>query len=158
MTENLTQQLPQTADEKLTLILTIVQSLTIRVDNIDSRLQRVEQTVGESRPILQRLVIDVEHLKEGQRRLEDRIVGLDGRVVGLEGRIAGLEDRVVGLEGRIDDLKEGQEALRSELRGLKRHVDYRFMILSGNVLAQYMKLEQRVTILELGSTPPNSQT
>lgn len=148
MTENLTQQLPQTADEKLTLILTIVQSLTIRVDNIDSRLQRVEQTVGESRPILQRLVIDVEHLKEGQRRLEERHDRLEERHGRLEGR----------LEAGLQQLKEGQEALRSDLLAFRKRVDHRFLVLSGDVLARYIKLEQRVTILELGSTPPNSQT
>lgn len=114
---DLTQQLLQTADEKLTLILTIVQSLTIRVDNMDSRLLRVEHTVDESRPILQRLVIDVEHLKEGQRRLEERYVLLEGR-----------------LEGGLQQLKEGQEALRSDLLAFRKRVDYRFMVLSGNVL------------------------
>lgn len=116
MTADLTQQLLQTADEKLTLILTIVQSLTIRVDNIDTRLLRVEQTVDETRPILQKLVIDVE------------------------------------------DLKEGQEALRSDLLAFRKRVDYRFMTLSGDVLSRCIKIEQRVTILELNSTPPNSQT
>lgn len=148
MSQDLTQQLLQTADEKLTLILTIVQSLTIRVDNMDSRLLRVEHTVDEGRPILQRLVVDVEHLKEGQRRLEERHDRSEERHGRLEGR----------LEGGLRQLKEGQEALRSDLLAFRKRVDYRFMVLSGNVLSKYLELEQRVTILELNSNPPNSQT
>jgi hypothetical protein len=130
MTADLTQQLPQNDSEKLTLILTIVQSLTIRVDNIDTRLRGVEKTMDESRPLWQRLAIDVEHLNEGQHRLE---------------------------EG-YRRLEEGQEALRSDLLAFRKRVDYRFMILSGTVLSKYRDLEQRVTILELNSNPPNSQT
>ena len=130
MTADLTKQLAQTADEKLTLILTTVQSLTTRVDHIDLRLQHVDSRLQHIDSRLQNVDSrlrsvehTVEHLKEGQRRLE-----------------------------------EGQGALRSDLLAFRKSVDYRFMILSGNVHSKYLELEQRVTILELNSNPPNSQT
>jgi len=123
MTADLTKQLAQTADEKLTLILTTVQSLTTRVDHIDLRLQHVDSRLQNVDSRLRSVEHTVEHLKEGQRRLE-----------------------------------EGQGALRSDLLAFRKSVDYRFMILSGNVHNKYLELEQRVTILELNSNPPNSQT
>ena len=130
MSQDLTKTLPPTDSEKLTLILTTVQSLTVRVDGVDSRMHRVEQTLDDSRPVLQKLVtdvghlqIDITHLKEGQRRLE-----------------------------------EGQESLRSDLKAFRRNFDHRFLILSGSVLSRYTELEQRVTHLELSSTPPNTET
>lgn len=123
MTADLTKQLAQTADEKLTLILTTVQSLTTRVDHIDLRLQHVDSRLQNVDSRLRSVEHTVEHLKEGQRRLE-----------------------------------EGQGALRSDLLAFRKSVDYRFMILSGNVHSKYLELEQRVTILELNSNPPNSQT
>ena len=57
MSNDLTQKIPQSADEKLDLILTTVLSMTVRVDSIDTRLHRVEE--GQRT------------LEEGQRRLED---------------------------------------------------------------------------------------
>ena len=130
MTADLTKQLAQAADEKLTLILTVVQSLTIRVDsidsrvqNVDSRLQNVDSRLQNVDSRLRSVETTVDHLKEGQRRLE-----------------------------------EGQAALRSDLLAFRKRVDYRFMILSGNVLERYTNLEQRVTVLELNSNPPNNET
>jgi septation ring formation regulator EzrA len=150
MNEDLTKTL-QSQDEKLTLILTTVQSLTVRVDSIDSRLQhvdsrlqRVEQTIDDARPVWHLLLTDVAHLREGQLQLE-----------------AGqrrLEEGQRRLEERSGRLEEGQEGLRSELHAFRRRVDHRFLILSGSVLSRYNELEQRVTHLELNSTPPNIET
>ena len=165
MTEDLTKKLPQTDSEKLTLILTTVQSLTVRVDSIDSRLQRVEsrlegvdsrlegvdsrlqvveQTMSDARPVWQLLLTNVTQLQEGQRTLHD------GQ--------RRLEQRFGHLEERFGRLEQGQESLRSELKAFRRVVDHRFLVLSGTVLARYTELEQRVTRLELNSSPPNSQT
>lgn len=137
MSEDLTKQLPQSADEKLTLILTTVQSLTVRVDHVDSRLHRFEETLEDVRPVWQLLITDVAHLRQGQLLLE-----------------AGQRR----LEEKCGRLEEGLDTLRSEVREFRRVVDYRFLILSGTVLERYNKLEQRVTRLELNSTPPNTQT
>lgn len=144
MSEDLTKQLPQTADEKLTLILTAVQTLTIRGDNVDSRLNRFEEILEGLRPVWQLLVTDVAHLREGQLLLE-------------RGQRR-LEEKFGRLDERCGRLEEGVESLRSEVREFRRFVDYRFLVLSGTVLDRYNKLEQRVTHLELNSTPPNTQT
>jgi predicted nucleic acid-binding Zn-ribbon protein len=98
MNEDLTKKLPQSDSEKLTLILTTVQNLEVRlekleqwVDNIDSRLQRLEQKVEQrlydTRPIWHKVVADIAQLQVGQQRLE-----------------------------------EGQEALRREIRELNSSV------------------------------------
>ena len=151
MSEDLTKNLPQSADEKLTLILTTVQSLTVRVNTVDSRLTRFEETLEDVRPVWQLLITDVAHLRQGQLILEASQRRLEERFGGLEERFGGLEERFGGLE-------EGLGSLRSEVREFRRVVDYRFLILSGTVLERYNKLEQRVTRLELNSNPPNTQT
>lgn len=133
MSEDLTKQLPQSADEKLTLILTTVQSLTIRADNIDSRLLRVEQKVDDSRPILQKLETNITQLREGQ------------------------------IEARADilQLHEGQRALSTEVRALRRDIDHQFGNLYGKIVdieIDHRDIHDRVTRLELNSNPPNTQT
>lgn len=113
MSEDLTKQQPQSDSEKLSLVLSTVQAMAVRVDSFE---QTVKAKLYDARPILQRVIAD------------------------------------------IAQLQEGQEALRSELRAFRLSVDHRFMILSGNVLARCINIEQRVTILELNTNPPNSQT
>ena len=151
MTEDLTKKLPQSADEKLTLILTTVQSLTVRVDSIDSRLQRVEETIEDARPVWQLLIVDIAHLRQGvlilergQRRLEERC----GR----------LEEGQKGLEERQKSLEEGQKSLHSDLTAFRRRVDQQFLTLSGTVEASFREHDQRITRLETNANQANTQT
>jgi hypothetical protein len=134
MSEDLTKTIPQSADEKLTLILTTVLSMTVRVDSIDSRLGRVDEKLGQVEQTVDKAVADVAQLQEGQRRLEGCV------------------------EEGFRRLDEGQEVLRSEIEALKSSVKYRFMILSGEVQASYRSMERRVSLLESNANPPNSQT
>jgi len=120
MSEDLTNKLPPNANEKLTLVLSTVQAVAVRVDNLE---QSVKVALYETRPVLQKVIADIGKLQEGVHRLE-----------------------------------QGQETLRSELRAFRRDVNHRFTILSGTVLERYTKLEQRVTRLELNSSPPNTET
>ena len=76
MNTELTTQLSVSDSDKLSLILTTVQSLTVRVDNIDSRLLRVDDAVHELRE-------GQRQLQEGQRQLTE-IRSLDARVTRLE--------------------------------------------------------------------------
>lgn len=84
MSEDLTKKLP-TGNDNVALIL----------QNIDSRLQRLERNVEErlhdTRPIWQKVVADVAQLNEGQRQLQ---------------------------EGQRE-LQEGQTRLQSEVRDIK---------------------------------------
>ena len=63
MSEDLTRKLP-TGDDNVAIIL----------QNIDSRLERLEQTVEErlhdTRPIWEKVVADIAQLQQGQDRLE----------------------------------------------------------------------------------------
>jgi hypothetical protein len=67
MSEDLTDKLPKTDSDKLNEILT-------RVNGIDSRLEQLEQTVAQrlhdTRPIWHKVVADIAQLQEGQQRLE----------------------------------------------------------------------------------------
>ena len=185
MSEDLTKKL-QSPDEKLTVILTTVQSLTVRFDSIDSRLQRVEQTVDDARPVLQLLVTNVAQLQEGQGRLEEGYGRLEEGQLRLEERYGHLEQGQLRLEerygrleegygrleegqrrleeryGRLEEkygrLEEGQKRLRSDLTDFRRHVDQQFRTLSGEVERRYREHDQRIARLETNANPPNSQT
>jgi len=183
MSEDLTKNLLQSADEKLTLVLSTVQAVVARVDNVE---QIVKVRLYETEPLLRKIIADIAELQEGQRRLEQGYGRFEERQRRLEQGYGRLEEGQRGLEqgygrfeegqcrleqgyGRLEEgqrrleqgygrLEEGQESLRSELRAFRRVVDYRFLTLSGTVLDRYMKLEQRVTHLELNSNPPNTET
>jgi len=144
MNKDVTQQTSTTDSEKLSLILTIVQSFTVRFDNVDSRLNtidsrlvHVERAVNEMQPVLQKAVTDIGQLQEGQRELQQAVSHLQ--------------------EGQ-QRLEAGQEVLRSGLEALHHSVRYRFLILSGSVKAELRNLDRRVTWLELNSNPPKPQT
>jgi chromosome segregation ATPase len=178
MSQDLTKKL-QSQDEKLTVILTTVQSLTVRFDSIDSRLQRVEQTVDDARPVLQLLVTNVAQLQEGQRRLEEGYGRLEegygrleegygrleegyGRLEEGYGRLeegyGRLEEGQRRLEERCGSLEGGQKRLRSDLTDFRRHVDLQFRTLSGEVEGRYREHDQRIARLETNANPPNTET
>jgi peptidoglycan hydrolase CwlO-like protein len=158
MTEDLTKKLPQSADEKLTLILTTVQSLTVRVDSIDSRLQRVEETIDDARPVWQLLIIDIAHLREGQLILERGQRRLEEGQRRLEERCGRLEEGQKGLEERQKSLEERQESLHSDLTAFRRRVDQQFLTLSGTVESRFREHDQRITRLETNTNRADTQT
>ena len=151
MTEDLTKKLPQSADEKLTLILTTVQSLTVRVNSIDSRLQRVEETIDDARPVWQLLIIDIAHLREGQLILERGQRRLE------EGQRR-LEERCGRLEEGQKSLEERQKSLHSDLTAFRRRVDQQFLTLSGTVESRFREHDQRITRLETNTNRADTQT
>jgi len=89
MSEDLTQKLPASDSDKLTLIVTEVQRLNIKTDALHERLDRVEEGLQglnhkvelldhkveerlyDTRPIWEKLVSDVAQLQEGQERVEE---------------------------------------------------------------------------------------
>ena len=136
MSEDLTKQLPQSADEKLTLILTTVQALTGRVESAESL-----------RPLLHKVVDDISQLREGQIEVRANISQL------REGQIEARAD--------ILQLHEGQRALSTEVRALRRDIDHQFGNLYGKIVdieIDHRDIHDRVTRLELNSNPPNTQT
>jgi uncharacterized phage infection (PIP) family protein YhgE len=151
MNKEITQQSSPSDSEKLSLILTTVQSLTVRFDNvdarfnhmdsrldtIDTRLGHVERTVNDMQPVLQKAVLDIAQLQEGQIRLHETVLQIkDGQ----------------------RRLQEGQDSLSTEVYTLSRDVSDRFLVLSGATEAKVKELDKRVTCLELERHPPKPQT
>ena len=85
-------------------------------------------------------------------------------VQALTGRVESAESLRPFLHKVVDDisqLREGQRALSTEVRALRRDIDHQF----GNLYRKLVDIEidhrdihDRVTRLELNSTPPNTQT
>ena len=165
MNQDVTHNVSTTDSEKLSLILTTVQSFTVRFDNvdtrlntidsrlgtIDSRLVRVEHTVNDMQPVLQQAVTDIAQLQQGQRDLQGGLLQLQ------EGQRE-LQEGLIQVQEGQRQLEAGQEVLRSGLEALHHSVRYRFLILSGSVKAAIRDLDKRVTWLELNQNPPKPQT
>jgi hypothetical protein len=141
MSEDLTKKLSPNADDKLTLILMAVQDLTFRVGMSEHKLEKfadkIEQRLSDTGAVLQKIISNISHLHEGQRRLEERQESLE--------------------EGQ-KSLEEGQKSLRSDLTSFRQHVDEKFLTLSGAVEGRYREHDQRITRLETNANQANSQT
>jgi hypothetical protein len=65
------------------------------------------------------------------------------------------------IRAEVLKLEEGQRALGSEFRAMRRDVDHRFNLLYDKLLeinVDRSDLHNRVSRLELGQNPPNTQT
>ena len=148
MSEDLTKKLSPNADDKLTLILMAVQDLTFRVGMSEHKLEKfadkIEQRLSDTGAVLQKIISNISHLHEGQRRLEERQES--------------LEEGQRRLEERQKSLEEGQKSLRSDLTSFRQHVDEKFLTLSGAVEGRYREHDQRITRLETNANQANSQT
>ena len=125
MSEDLTKKLPRTDSEKISLILTTVQTLETRVTNLENR---VEERLYDTRPIWQKVVADIEQLHEGQRQLQEGQTRLEADMHDMKisireitwqiGAIADSYVKVQGktreLEGRVRDLEHQQKPPNSQ--------------------------------------------
>jgi len=108
------------------------QKLTLILTSVQALTGRVE-SVESLPPLLHKVVDDISQLREGQIELRTDIL----------------------------QLQEGQRALSTEVRALRRDIDHQF----SNVYTKLIEIEvdhrdvhDRVTRLELNSSPPNTQT
>lgn len=148
MSEDLKNKLRPNTDDNVRLVLMAVQDLTFRVGMSEQKFEdfaeKLDRRLNNTDAILQKVVLDIAHLQEGQGRLEAGQKSLERRQTSLE-------------EGQ-KRLEEGQKRLRSDLTALRRHVDQQFRTLSGTVEGRYREHDQRITRLEANSNSPNSQT
>ena len=136
MSEDLTKKQPETDSQKLTLILTTVQALTDRVESAES--------LG---PLLHKVVDDISQLREGQ--------------IELRTDISKLRDGQIELRTDILKLQESQSALSTEVRALRRDIEHQFSNVHTDLImikVDHRDVHDRLTRLELSSTPPNTQT
>jgi hypothetical protein len=143
MSEDLKNKLPETDSEKLTLILTTVQTLTGRVESAESL-----------RPLLHKVVDDISQLREGQLELRTDISKLH------EGQ-SKLREGQIELRTDILKLQEGQSSLSTEVRALRRDIEHQFSNVHTDLImikVDHRDVHDRVTRLELSTTPPNTET
>jgi hypothetical protein len=137
MNKDVTPKASATDSEKLSLILTTVQSLTVPFDNVDSRFNHIDSR-------LLHLDKAVNELREGQQELrEDQLR---------------LHETVLQIKDGQRQLQQGQDFLGGEVHSLKRDVTERLRVLSGATAAEVKELDKRVTRLELERHPPKPQT
>ena len=102
MSEDLTKKLPTTDSEKLTWILTTVQSLETRLTGLE---QKVEERLHDTRPIWQKVVADIAELRSevrdvrtSQRDTVRRMSVLNDTLLGMQADYRDIYDRVRELE------------------------------------------------------------
>jgi|SRR5687767_148957 len=121
------------------------EDLTKKLPETDSEnLMLVLSTVQALAASVETVKMDIGFLQRGQLRLEQKHEKLVADIAQLQ-------------EGQ-GRLEEGQQSLRFDVRAMRDDMNYRFLILSGNTLADIRHLHERVTRLELNQNPPNSQT
>ena len=108
MSEDLTKKLPQSDSEKLSLILTTVQHLETRVDNLE---KKVEERLHDTRPIWEKVVADIARLQEGQLRLEGNVGEIKISVRDIYRRMSLLNDNVLKTQSDLVEVNERLERL-----------------------------------------------
>lgn len=138
MSEDLTRQLP---DDALTQILGAIRELGGRMDNFERRMdafesrienldRKVDERLYDTRPIWEQVLADVEHLRQGQARLEER------------------QQR---FEERLERLEAGQQRLSHEFEDGWRRFERKLRAMSDSWLelkADYTYLDRRLGELE----------
>lgn len=148
MSEDLTKKLPKTDSEKLSLVLTIVQNLETRVDNLE---QKVEERLYDTRPIWQKVVADIAQLQQGQVQLQQGQMQLQQGQVRLQEGQAQFQEAQSRLEGDVRDIKISMRDMTRKMGGL-----YESMI---GIQAEYRELNHRTLDIELEQQKQrNSQT
>lgn len=126
MSEDLTKKLSTSDSEKLTLILTTVQALTVRVDKLEHRFdgleQKVEERLYDTRPIWQKVVIDIGQLQEtvaqmqkGQETLLSDSDEIKMSIRDIYGRFEVLTESIIGTQVRNRDIDRRVRTLESNL-------------------------------------------
>jgi peptidoglycan hydrolase CwlO-like protein len=158
MSEDLTKDLPSSAGEKLTQILSTVQRLDSRVQRLDSTVERLDSRLGsleqtvevhlyDTRPIWEKVSADIAELQAGQHRHTEGQQRLE------EGQQR-FEEGQQRLEERQQRLEEGQESLRGEsreIRTLLRDIFRRLSIFNDTLVAMqadYRDIYDRVREIE----------
>ncbi len=151
MSEDLTKDLPSSAGEKLTQILSTVQRLDSTVERLDSRLgsleQKVEERLYDTRPIWEKVNTDIAELQAGQHRLTE------GQQRLTEGQHRLTEGQQRLTEGQ-QRLEEGLEFFRGEsrdVRTLLRDIFRRLSIFNDTLVtmqADYRDIYDRVREIE----------
>ena len=102
MSENLTEELPASDSDKLTSILTTVQTLETRLAGLE---QKVEERLHDTRPIWQKVVTDlgelraeVRDIRTSQRDAVRRMSVFHDTLIAMQADYRDIYDRVRGLE------------------------------------------------------------
>jgi len=73
MSEDLTQKLPTSRDPALPQILGVVTNLSGKIESLE---KKVEERLYDTRPIWEKVLLDIVQLQEGQHRLEEKLESL----------------------------------------------------------------------------------
>jgi len=111
MSEDLTKKLPKTDSEKIALILTTVQNLETRVDNLE---HKVDERLYDTRPIWEKVVADIGKLQEGQNRLEGSVQEISDKLDVLNEAMLNVQAKQRDVNRRVRELESQRKPTNSQ--------------------------------------------
>lgn len=131
-------------DEKLDLILSVVFDIKLKVDNLETRFDRLEVKVDNLETRFDRLETKVDNLETRFDRLETKVDNLEARFDRLEIRFDRLETKVDRLETKVDNLETRFDRLETKVDNL----DSEFRSFKQQVSESFAYVNNRFTLLE----------
>ena len=153
MSEDLTA--PQSADQKLTQILSVILDLERRIGMLE---EKVEQRQYDTRPLWEKVTTDVAQLQENQDRFKESQQQFQKSFTQLEESFTQLQETYAQLHQGQERLHEGSDSLRAEaheIRTMLRDVIRRFTIFNDTLVSMqgdYRDISDRVRGLGVGHT------
>jgi len=84
---------------------------------------KIKRSIASMEKVLNQILAELQTLKEGQTRVENRIGSLEEGQSRLENRIGSLEEGQSRLENRIGSLEEGQSRLETKIDKLEIKIE-----------------------------------
>jgi chromosome segregation ATPase len=154
MSEDLTEP-QQSADQKLTQILTVVLDFDRRIGILE---EKVEQRQYDARPLWEKVTTDIAQLQENQDRFRESQQQLQKSFTQLQEGYTQLQENYAQLQESQERLHETLDSLRAEaheIRTMLRDVIRRFSIFNDTLVsmqADYRDISDRVRGLGVGHT------
>ncbi|QQK77457.1 hypothetical protein HUG15_18980 [Salicibibacter cibarius] len=97
-----------------------------KLEQILSKLDDMGQDITELKTSYGRMSDDIQGLKSGQARMEERMTSMDGRITAMDGKVTSMEERMTRMDENIEELKVGQKVLTDGQRGIRKEISTRF--------------------------------
>ena len=124
MSNNLTEKLNDSLDDKVDRLIAAVQSMDSRLESMDSRLEsletKVDRRLRDTQPIWEAVQAQLSEIRESQQRQGEDIAGLRGEVASLR---ADTEKGFRTFDRRMERQIGEFERLHAYQRDLEDRVD-----------------------------------
>ena len=169
MSQDLTQKLNGSLEDKVDRLIAAVQSMDSRIQSLDTRIQSLESRVESMESRLKNVAERLGSVEERLGSVDERLGSVEERLGSVEERLGSVDERLGSLETKVEDrmketrpmwelvqaqlqdLRESHERLRAEMEKGFRIIDRRLEIQPielSRVYGYQRDLEERVEKIE----------